>query len=62
MNNKIDEGIIEVVDVEDQDDGSAIVTLDMNERGRDLLIQEGFISILKNHMEESIDGEDQTCD
>jgi hypothetical protein len=61
MDNKTDDAIIEVVDVEDQEDGSAIVTIDMNDKGRDLLIQEGFISILKKHMEEPID-EDDTCD
>jgi hypothetical protein len=38
---------IKVLDVVENEDGSAIVTIDMDDNARNALIEQGFISILK---------------
>lgn len=48
---------IDVVDIVENEDGSATYTIETNEAARDLLIREGLMSILRKHMEEC-DGTD----
>jgi len=56
----MEEIIIDVESYEEQEDGSAIVTLNLNEAGVNLLVQEGFISILRKQMED-LDEKDSCC-
>ena len=44
--------VIEVVKIEENEDGSANVQLDLDERAVQLLMQEGFESILRAHIQE----------
>jgi len=60
MDVKTNEPIIDVDDVQEEEDGLVVITLSMNDEGADLLIKEGFISILKTHLEEHID-DNNTC-
>jgi len=57
----MDDIIIDVVKTEEQEDGSLLVTLDINEKGIRYIIQEWLNSILKKHMEDLID-EGDACD
>jgi hypothetical protein len=43
---------IKVTDVEENEDGSAVVTIEMCEKARELLIEAGFVSLLKKHIDE----------
>lgn len=45
---------IDVVETKELEDGSLKLTIEMDEAGQNLLIQEGVISILTKHMEESL--------
>lgn len=44
--------VVEVLNIIENEDGSANVELDLDAEAVKLLVQEGFISILKNHIEE----------
>jgi hypothetical protein len=44
--------VIQVVKIEENEDGSANVELDLDERAVQLLMQEGFESILRAHIQE----------
>lgn len=44
--------VIEVVNIVENGDGSANVELELDTEATRLLMQEGFISILKTHIEE----------
>ena len=44
--------VVEVLNIIENEDGSANVELDLDAEAVKLLMQEGFISILKNHIEE----------
>ena len=43
---------VQVLEVTDNDDGSATVTLEMNEYAREMLIEAGFVYLLKKHIED----------
>lgn len=43
---------IEVLEVVENEDGSAVLTIEMCSRGRELLIEAGLISLLKKHIDE----------
>ena len=43
---------IEVIKIEENEDGSANVELDLDEKAVQLLLQEGFESILRTHIQE----------
>ena len=49
MNDMFD---IEVIEVVENEDGSAVVTVEMCNRGRELLIEAGLISLLRKHIDE----------
>ncbi len=59
----MDEIHIDVLDYEENDDGSAIVTMELNEKARELLIQIGFNAILKDAIKnvEGFDEKDACC-
>jgi hypothetical protein len=42
---------VQVLEVTDNDDGSATVTFEMDEGARNLLIEVGFVSLLKKQLE-----------
>ena len=44
--------VIEVIKIEENEDGSANVDLDLDEKAVQLLLQEGFESILRTHIQE----------
>ena len=44
--------VIEVLKIIEKEDGSANVELDLDERAVQLLMQEGFESILRTHIQE----------
>ena len=44
--------VIEVIKIEENEDGSANVELELDERAVQLLLQEGFESILRTHIQE----------
>ena len=44
--------VIEVVKIEENEDGSANVELDLDKAAVQLLMQEGFESILRTHIQE----------
>ena len=44
--------VIEVIKIEENEDGSANVELDLDEKAVQLLLQEGFESILRTHIQE----------
>jgi len=46
----MDEIYIEVVNYEEQEDGSALITLDLNEPARTMLIGEGLKAIIMDHI------------
>ena len=46
-----DEFEIEIVEVEEKEDGSALLTMTMDNRARELLIEAGFIALLKKHLD-----------
>lgn len=50
---------IEVIDIADQDDGSAIMEIKMCPEASRLVIEAGFISLIKKHIEE-IENEQDT--
>ena len=43
---------IEVKDIKEQEDGSAILTVDYDEEGKQLLLEEGMMSILRKYLDE----------
>ena len=43
---------IKILDVEDQPDGSAIVQIDMDEEAHRLVVEEGFLSLLRKHIDD----------
>ena len=43
---------ISVIDVVDNEDGSAVMTVEMCDRARELLIEAGLISLIKKHIDE----------
>jgi hypothetical protein len=43
---------IEVVEVQENEDGSAVLTIEMDNRARELLIEAGFVALLKKHLDE----------
>lgn len=47
---------IEVKEVKDQADGSAILTVEYDEEGKQLLLEEGIMSILKGYIERKNNG------
>jgi len=49
MNDVFD---IEVIEVVENEDGSAVMTVEMCNRARELLIEAGLISLLKKHIDE----------
>jgi hypothetical protein len=54
---------IEVVDIKEEENGSAILSIEMNEPAREFLIQEGILSILRNKISnmEGFQDEKDTC-
>lgn len=58
------EGKLTVIDIEEFDDGSANLTLDLCPRAKELLIEAGLLSLLKKHIDELKDtgGNDGTSD
>jgi len=49
MNDVFD---IEVIEVVEKEDGSAVLTIEMCNRARELLIEAGLISLLRKHIDE----------
>ena len=49
MNDVFD---IEVIEVVENEDGSAVLTIEMCNRARELLIEAGLISLLRKHIDE----------
>jgi hypothetical protein len=49
MNDVFD---IEVIEVVENEDGSAVMTVEMCNRARELLIEAGLISLLRKHIDE----------
>ena len=47
---------MKVVDFKENEDGSASVELDMSEEEKSLLIEAGFIQLLKNSIEQGLFG------
>ena len=43
---------IEVIEVVENEDGSAVMTVEMCDRARELLIEAGLISLIKKHIDE----------
>ena len=43
---------ISVIDVVENEDGSAVMTVEMCDRARELLIEAGLISLIKKHIDE----------
>ena len=43
---------IEVIEVVENEDGSAVMKVEMCNRARELLIEAGLISLLKKHIDE----------
>lgn len=52
---------IDVVNIVENEDGSAIYTFEMNEAAQNVLIKEGLISILRKEMEETQDEKNPCC-
>jgi len=50
---------MDVLSIEEQDDGSAIVTLNMTEKENDMLVEYAVLNLLKEHIER-IDNEQGT--
>jgi len=46
------EGKLTVIDIEEFDDGSANLTLDLCPRAKELLIEAGLLSLLKKHIDD----------
>ena len=46
-----DEFEIEIVEVQENEDGSALLTMTMDNRARELLIEAGFIALLRKHLD-----------
>jgi len=44
---------IQVLEVTDNDDGSATVTFEMNEYARQVLIEVGFVALLRKHLDDN---------
>ena len=59
----MDEIHIDVLDYEEHEDGSATVTMELNEKARELFIQMGFNAILKDAIQnlEGFDEKDTCC-
>ena len=53
--------LIDVIETKEMEDGSLEITIEIDEAGQQMLIQEGVISILKKHMEETNDDKDSCC-
>jgi len=51
VNGFFKEDVMEVLSIEEQKDGSAIVTLNMTEEENNLLVQYAVVNILKEEME-----------
>jgi hypothetical protein len=49
MNDVFD---IEVIEVVENEDGSAVLTIEMCNRARELLIEAGLVSLLRKHIDE----------
>jgi hypothetical protein len=43
---------IQITEVQENEDGSAVITVEMDSRARELLIEAGLISLLKKHLDE----------
>lgn len=43
---------IKIIDVEDQPDGSAIVRIDMDEEAHRLVVEEGFLSLIRKYCDD----------
>lgn len=43
---------IEIVEVQENEDGSAVLTIEMDNRARELLLEAGFVALLKKHLDE----------
>ena len=43
---------IEIVEVQENEDGSAVLTIEMDNRARELLIEAGLVALLKKHLDE----------
>ena len=43
---------IQITEVQENEDGSAVITVEMDNRARELLIEAGFIALLKKHLDE----------
>ena len=52
------EGKITVIDIEELEDGSANLTVDLCPRAKELLIEAGLISLLKKHIDEMESSDD----
>ncbi len=59
----MDEIHIDVLDYEENEDGSATVTMELNEKARELFIQIGFNAILKEAIQnvEGLHEKDACC-
>ena len=42
---------IEIVEVQENEDGSAVLTIEVDNRARELLIEAGFVALLKKHID-----------
>ena len=49
---------IEVIEVIEHEDGSARLTVNYDEEGKQLLLEEGIMSILRKYIDERTKGED----
>ena len=43
---------IEVIEVKEKKDGSAVLTVDYDEEGKQLLLEEGMMSIIRKYLDE----------
>lgn len=42
---------IEIVEVQENEDGSAVLTIEVDNRARELLIEVGFVALLKKYID-----------
>ena len=54
----MDEFYIKIVSIEDQPDGGAIVTMDLNEPARNFFIEQGFNAVMKEAVKNTLEGSD----
>ncbi len=45
---------VNLLSVEDCEDGSCVVTIDLSEKMRDILLEKGFNAILKEYIDEQL--------